>query len=735
MLDSVARVICRYRWSWIAAAFAVLVVGATYGAGVFGQLRSGGLDDPGAESQREAREFDRAFPSSHVSVLILLRDPLRTVDSADYRAAANDLLDAVRRDPATRSVTSFYSTSDAHFVSRDRHETYALVAMNGDEDAQTDAYLRLRRSLPTMPLQVIFGGPVVGDYEINQQVQQDIPHAEMISGPITLILLVFLFRSVIAALLPLLIGALTVLGSFAIVRVLAGHMEVSTFAPNIISLLGLGLAIDYSLLFVSRFRDELVAGRSVQDAIAATMRTAGESIFFSGGTVALSLLGMLLFPDSFLRSMGIGGALATVVAVGSSLTVLPAILAVLGAGVNRGAITIRSSKTQRAANRPDFWFVFSHAVMDRAVPVMLVTLAVLLALGIPFLHTRFANQGADSLPATFASRITTDALRRDFAVGQDSPIQVVVDLPAPATRPDQMERLYDYVQRLRKLPGVRNVDSLVSVDPRIPRNGYPVFYSMGLPMAEEAKAHFASGNAALVMVDYKGDSQDSATLNLVRAIRAIPPPSGAVALVGGDAAELVDRLDGLRSHIPVAGAAIMGATLVLLCVLLSSIVVPIKAVVLNVLSLAASFGLMTWIFQDGHLERLLNFRSSGSLDANLPVLIFCLAFGLSTDYEVFLVSRIKEEYRCSGDNTDAVARGVEKTGRIITSAALLLIVVVAAFGASAILPMKEIGVGLSIAVFIDAAVVRTLLVPATMRVFGDLNWWVPRPFARGRSIQ
>jgi RND superfamily putative drug exporter len=302
-------------------------------------------------------------------------------------------------------------------------------------------------------------------------------------------------------------------------------------------------------------------------------------------------------------------------------------------------------------------------------------------------------------------------------------------MPASPLDPVQLIDLSAYVGRLRKLPGVQHISSLVSIDPRIPSDGYTVFYSMDIPEAKMAKARFMHDRATILFIDYAGESQDPATQKLLRAVRGVRPPAGATVLVGGDTAELVDRLDSLRSHLPLAGSVILGATFLLLCFMLSSLFVPIKALLLNVLSLSASFGLMTWIFQDGHLQRALDFTSSRSLDANLPVLIFALAFGLSTDYEVFLVSRIKEEYRHTGNNTEAVALGVEKTAEIITSAALLLIVVVAAFGASKILPMKEIGVGLSIAIAIDATVVRMLLVPATMHVFGDLNWWLP-PFAR-----
>ena len=726
LFGALARLAFRRRWAILLVGLIILVIGATYGTGVFGALRGGGLTDPASESSREAARVDEKFPDSRISLILLLHSPTETVDQPGFMAAARQTLALVRRDPATQAITSYYDTHEARFVSRDRHSTYAVVSFKGTDEERAAAYPRLRSQMPKTALTISYGGPAVGDYEVDQQVQADLPRAGEISGPILLLLLLLIFRSAVAALLPLLIGAVSVLGAFALTRFLAHFLDISVFASNIIGLLGLGLAIDYSLLFVSRFRDELAAGKSIAGCLDRTVRTAGESIFFSGCTVSISLLGMLAFPESFLRSMGIGGALAVTCAMIASLTVLPAILAVIGPLVNKGAIPLPRSKTPQMTST-GFWFRFSHWVMRRAAWVIPITLGLLLAMGVPFLHVRFGNSGPDSLPAGFQTRQTSDALTSGFALSQSAPMEILVTTPGSPLTPAILTSLSDYAARLKRLPGVQGVSSLVTLDKRIPRWAYPLFYADPTNAdAATARGRFASGDTTLLVIDYAGDSQSPAAQRLVQAVRAVPPPPGTSALVGGDTAELVDRLHSLRVHAPVAGLVIVAATFVLLFFLLSSVVVPAKAVILNVLSLAASFGLMAWIFQDGHGEKLLAFQSSGSLDVTLPVLIFSLAFGLATDYEVFLVSRIKEEYEHLGDNTEAIAIGVEKTGQIITSAALLLIVVVAAFGASQILAMKEIGVGLSIAVAIDAAVVRTLLVPATMKVFGAVNWWLPR---------
>ena len=732
MFEALARFSFRRRVWLLLIGLAIIGIGATYGVGVFGALQSGGLLDPAAESSREAELVDQKFPDSRVSLILLLSSKALTVDHPGFRIAAQQALAAVKRDPAVQSVTSYFDTPDARFVSRDKQSAYAVVSLNGTDEQRADAYPRIKAAQPKTALSVSYGGPAVGDYEVNEQVQADLPRAGIISGPILLILLLVIFRSAVAALLPLLIGAVSVLGAFALTRLLAHFVPMSVFASNIIGLLGLGLAIDYSLLFVSRFRDEMAAGKTIAGCLDRTVRTAGESIFFSGCTVSISLLGMLAFPESFLRSMGIGGAIAVGCAMAASLTILPAILAVIGPWVNKGALPLPHRAPQMDAQ--GFWFRFSHWVMRRALWVIPVTLGLLLVAGIPFLHVRFANSGADSLPPSFETRRTADALTRDFALGQAAPMAIVLATPGSPLTPGNLTALSAYAARLQRLPGVQNVSSLVTLDKRIPAWAYPLFYADPTNAdAGNARARFVSGNTTLLILDYAGDSQSPEAQKLVQAVRAVPLPPGSTALVGGDTAELVDRLHSLRVHAPVAGAVIVVATFILLFFLLSSLVVPAKAVILNILSLSASFGLMAYLFQEGHGEKLLAFQSSGSLDVTLPVLIFCLAFGLATDYEVFLVSRIKEEYERLGDNTEAIAVGVEKTGQIITSAALLLMVVVAAFGASRILAMKEIGVGLTIAVAIDAAIVRTLLVPATMKVFGDANWWLPGALRRMRE--
>jgi len=708
------------RWLWIVVGVLVLSVGISYGINVFANLKTGGLDDTSAGSSKEAQLMLQSFPRSRVSLILLAKNPLGTIDQPSFRSAFQNLISAVETDSSKPSVTSYYTTGSPSFVSNDKKETFALIGVSGDQDS---AYLRIKHLLSNASIPVQLGGPAASDYELNAEVARDLPKLGAISLPLLLILLLLIFRSPIAASLPLLIGAISVLGAFAITRIMTSFMDISVFAANIISLLGLGLAIDYSLLYVSRFRDELDAGQSVESAIRTSSTHAGAAIFLSGTTVALSLLGLLAFPQMFLRSMGVGGAVAVASAVAASLTILPAILSVIGKNVNRLMIPVPIS---RNLNRKSAWRTFGTFVVHWPVSVLFVTLGALFLAGSPFLHVKFANPGVDTLPSFFQSRQVADSITKDFPHSENPEIEILLTLPESPISSDGLATVISYANQLRELQNVVSVGGLTTPVSSRSESQLSAFYSQTAnPEVQQIEKLYVSGSTTLLTLSYKGGSDDLSTQALVRAVRGVPIPDNSSVLVGGQTAELVDNLDSLGSHMPTAIAIIFATTFVVLLVMLSSVVIPIKAIILNTLSLSAAFGLMTWIFQEGHLHKLLQFTSSGSLDPTLPVLIFAIAFGLATDYEVFLVSRIKEEFDRTHDNTEAVIIGVEKTGGVITSAGLLLVVVVAAFGMSDILSMKEMGVGLAIAVAVDAAIVRTLLVPAAMQLFGPLNWWMP----------
>jgi RND superfamily putative drug exporter len=538
-------------------------------------------------------------------------------------------------------------------------------------------------------------------------VSSDIKKAEAISMPIVIVLCLVFFGSVTSALMPAFVGGVAIVLAFALVRVLTTVTDVSVFSINIITLIGMGLAIDYALFVVSRFREELAKQHGtdrehVNVAIAATMATAGRTVLFSGLIVAASLASLLIFPQSFLRSMGYGGVAAVLAAMLAALTLLPALLTVLGPRLEAGRMPWRKSPEAESelAVESGAWATLAHSVMRRPVAYLLVITLGLLALGAPFLSARWGSTDERVLPISAPSRVAADMGARLFGGGTASANAVVEG----ASRP----QLAAYVARVGTISGVRSVQLI----------------------DKSAAATSTARPTTLVQVTWLGESQSEQSQQLVRDLRAVEPGAGAKVLVGGFSASAVDIIDSIGARLPWMALIVVSVMLVLLFIAFGSVVLPLKAVVMSVLSMTASFGVVTWIFQDGHLSGPLGFTSTGYLDVTQPILMTAIIFGLSMDYEVFLISRIREEWDRTGDNTTSVANGLQRSGRIITSAAVLLAVVIGGFATSGILIMKMIGIGMLVAVLIDATVVRALLVPATMRLLGTLNWWAPGPMRR-----
>ncbi len=550
------------------------------------------------------------------------------------------------------------------------------------------------------------GGTIATEVAINSEVTANIGKAEGFSMPVLLILLLLIFGGLVAASLPLAVGAAGILGSFTVLRLLTLFGTVSVYSVNITTILGLGLGIDYGLFMVVRFREELRRQPTVEDAVARTVATAGRTIAVSGVTVAVALVSLMLFPEVFLRSMGYGGVATVAVDMIAALTLLPALLAVLGPRVN--ALRVRRPAGRGApagagsvAEAGGGWARVAHGVMRRPVAFVVVITLGLLALGLPFLHISWGGTDARALPATAQARQVTEALNRDFPVNSTSPIEAVVTLPSPATSPAGRSALSSWTDRVDQLPGVQG-----------------------------AQVTAVRGDQARVGIGYTSNPVSVAARHLVNRVRAVPPPAGATVLVGGTTAMLVDELSSLGATLPWMALLVVVSTFVLLFLAFGSVVLPVKAIVMNVLSLSATFGAIVWIFQWGHLSGLLQFTPTGTIDPTMPILILAIIFGLSMDYEVFLLSRIREQYDLTGDNTAAVAAGLQRTGGVITSLAFLLVIVVGAFSTSGITFIKLMGVGMIIALVIDATVVRLLLVPATMRLLGRANWWAPGPLRR-----
>ncbi len=697
----------RRRWV-LALAGAFLVVAGGWGTGVFGSMVSSGFEDPDSESARALEQVERTVGRGDPDVVVLYDFRGRDVGDPGYRAAVEEHLADLPRD-VVAGTTTYWSTGGraTALVSEDRTRTYAVLQLRGeDDDALMDAYEELSPELRDTPagLHVELGGNQAIASDITTQVSEDIAKAEKVSLPLVLVLLVIIFGGLTAASLPLAIGGLAILGSFTLLRLLTLITDVSVFSINIVTMLGLGLAIDYALFVVSRFREELRTGATVEDALVRTMTTAGRTVAFSGITVAISLASLLLFPQVFLRSMGFGGMAAVLVAMVGALTVLPALLSVLGHRVD--SLRIPTPWRRRGPARADAqhhgaWYRVARSVMRRPVVYVAVIVPVLLLAGLPFLRVEFGGVDHRALPPGTESRVVTETLNQDFPGGGTTTIDPVVTFADGSLDRTDRAELSAYVDRLGALPGVTSAEVTGVTD-----------------------------GSALVAVHHELEGISGEARDLVGQVREVPAPAGAEVLVGGRAADLRDLLASLGATLPWMGLFVVGVTLVLLFLAFGSVVLPLKAVVMNALSLAASFGALVWIFQDGHLSGLLGFESTGAVEATQPILMLAMAFGLSMDYEVFLLSRVREQWDRTGDNAAAVAGGLQRTGRIITSAAVLLVVVIGAFSTSGIVFIKMIGIGMIIAILVDATVVRALLVPATMRLLGHWNWWAPAPLAR-----
>ena len=701
MFEAWGRFIFRRRRLVLLASVIAVVGAAVWGTGVFGSLQSGGgFTAPGSQSQQASDLATKAFGRDTADVVVLYRSATMTVADPAYRQAVTGTLAALPRDKVLSTVT-YWTAHSPQFAGAGGHETYAVLRLAGADDAaQMKAYQAISGKLGAAGLTELAGGQIPTELTINDQVKSDIGRAEGLSMPVLLILMLVIFGSLAAASLPLAIGAVAILGSFTALRLLTLATDVSIYSINITTILGLGLAIDYGLFMVARFRDELNAQPTTEAALARTVATAGRTVAVSGITVALALASLMLFPETFLRSMGYGGVATVLVDVLAALTIMPALLAALGPRVN--ALRIRRS-VRRAPATEDHgaWYRIARSVMRRPVAYVVVIVIALLALGSPFRSITWGGTDARALPSGSAPRMVAEALARDFPVNATTPIEAVVKFAGPVSAPAERAALASYTARLGHVPGVIS-----------------------------AQVTGATGDVARVDLRFAANDESAAARALVAQVRAVPAPPGARVYVGGATAQLVDELGSLGATLPWMALLVVVTTFVLLFLAFGSVVLPVKAIVMNALSLTATFGAIVWIFQEGHLSGLLNFTPTGTIDPTMPILMLAIIFGLSMDYEVFLLSRIRERYDVTGDNTAAVAGGLQRTGGIITSLALLLVIVIGAFSASGITFIKLMGVGMIIALVVDATIIRVLLVPATMRLLGPANWWAPRPLRR-----
>jgi uncharacterized membrane protein YdfJ with MMPL/SSD domain len=691
-MDRLARLIYRRRRLVLAFTVVFVLFAGAYGGPVVGLLDSDDdFEDHGSESVLARDAVERATgrsASPDMAVLVRLGAPVDSPQAQEKLARVAEQL----RHPDVAEVVAVRDGEPRELISRDGRSTYvlAIFGTGADDDALAE---ELQARVEREP-GVTAGGGQLAFMQVGEQVEQDLARAEMLAFPLLFLLSLVVFRSVVAALLPVLVGGTTIITTFVWMRLVNEVEPMSVFAINLITGAGLGLAIDYSLFVVSRFREELATGAATAEALRRTMRTAGRTVLFSAVTVAAAMAALIVFDLRFLFSMGYGGVLVALTAALVSLTVLPALLAVLGPRVNALGLKRWKEAVQRDAAHVQEgpWYRFSQWVMKRPGPIAAATAALLIAMGLPFLRIEFTGVDASVLPTERSARVVQDALDSEFPPGRTAPIYV-------AAQTDDTSAVRQLVATLRELPGADAVSPPQQAD----------------------------GLWRIDVVTGAGALSDEAQ-QLVRDIRAHDAPFPF--RVGGGTAAFMDQQTSLADSLPLALALLCGSTLVILFGMTGSVVLPIKALLMNLLTLSAAFGLLVLIFQDGRFESLLAYDSQGALEATQPILLFCVAFGLSTDYGVFLLTRIKEARDGGLPDREAVAVGLERTGRIVTYAALLFCIAIGAFATSEVVFIKELGVGTALAVLIDAFLVRTLLVPSLMVLLGRWNWWAPRPLAR-----
>ena len=826
----------RHRWSILLFWTVVLVTAALFAPKLGGQLKGGGFDGSGGDSERVQDLMIEEFGLSRANLVIVFEGDNLSARSEVYQRAEEEALEPLRHIEEIHSVTTYADPKDQRFLSKDGNKTYALVGFNVSVNETQSLVDEVRRKVRSDELTTYVTGPSAVYLDITNASAEDIRRAEKYAFPLALVILAVAFGTLVAAGIPILIGGVSVLTALAALYFLAGVYDMSVYVLSIATMLGLGLGIDYALFAVSRFREEL-ENNPIPEAVSRTVATAGRSIYFSGLAVLIGLSGLLFFPFMFIRSIGVAGVVVVFVSVCAALTLLPAVLGILGHKVN--ALAVRRN---RGAVGAGFWGRSAGAVMQHPVLVILIVGALLSALLYPVTHMKIGIPEASVLPEKYESRAGDDILKQDFDYASLYPMQIVAIVWEDPLSAEGLEDVKQLGERVRETNGVRSVESIYTigetaareyaeevskarkeaeaeargrtdalveerynqleqeqvqkeveeqtsqleaaqgtlppgteeeirsevtpevekrleeagareqirseveselqqrVDEQVPNlpegisadgeiTAEGVARYMKLPEAREAeelqaaKDDFVAGDFTLLRSVTEASPYVGAARETVGDVRSVEPPEGVSFLVGGLSAGQKDFISSVYGKAPYAAAFVLGVTYLVLLYTFRSVFIPLKAVAVNILSLTASFGAMVFVFQDGNLSKVLNFTPLGFVDATLPILMFCTIFGVSMDYEVFLLSRIREAYENGDSNTASVAKGLVSTAGIITSAAAIIIVVTGAFAFSSVIITKAVGLGLAVAVFVDATIIRVLLVPATMRILGDWNWW------------
>ncbi len=742
------KIATRFRWLIVGIWLVAIAIALPFAPQAGQVLHSGGFVSPDVESERAVTLLAQKLHLNLTIVQVIFNSQRYDAYSPQFIQESQQALTHIRSWSEVSGVVSF--TDNPRQISLDRHAAYVNVLLKSDPDSAPKLLPQLEHRLQAVPdLKTSIGGGPVFYEDIQAVSERDLRRAEFLAFPFAVIALLLVFRSVVASILPALVGGGAVIVSLALVFAL-GHITIlSIFVLNITTLFGLGLGVDYSLFMVSRFREELAHGRNVEDAVAATVATAGRAVIFSGLTVSIGLFGLTYFRVYLLSSVGIAGVLVVLLAVIAAITLLPAALAIIGPKINAFPVRLPKFMIFNKPPRPPiaesitypsqipaisdphhgFWYRLSHLVMRYPVQVFLPVLLLLVSLGLPFLGVRFSAPDASILPTNVPSRAAFDLLATRFNARETTPILLAVQTRGDILTPNNIRALYTYVQRIEADPRVARVDSILSADPRFTLAQYQLLYThpqlIADPYVSALLKSSVAGNTTLIQVISKYDMLDQRSQELVLTIRNTPPGSGITVLVDGSTAGDIDYVTSLYTDFPKAILIVAITTYIVLLLFFRSVVLPLKAILMNTLSIMASYGALVVIFQDGFLHQFLGFTPLGFVEATSPILLFCALFGLSMDYEVFLLSRVQEAFWQTGDNTRAVALGLQRSGGIITSAAVIVIVVSASFATADIILVKALGLGMAIAVALDATLVRGLLVPSTMRLLGNVNWWFP----------
>ena len=738
MFRTLGRLAYRRSWYIIGVWLVLMGVGTVFTIQLSSVLKPGGFDAPTADyfvAQKRIADNLGAFRSEIIAVFTVPQGQQPT-DPA-FARQIDEAVAGARNYPDTKTVLTYLTTQEAAFNSRDGRYTMAIIGLNSDVDKTQENLKQIHKTLKPGSLEMRLTGTAEYYETVTKVSEEDVARGELLAFPLALIVLLIVFRTLVAAVLPLVMAGGAIVTALGIMYFVAQGVDLSVFVLNIATLLGLGLSIDYSLLIISRFREELhKSNGKVEVAIETTLNTAGRAVFFSGLTVVIGMSSLFIFDLELMRSIGIGGIMVVLAGMVASLTLLPAILALLGHRINSLKIPfVKPVNEVLSDDKRGFWRNASEWVMKRPLVVLLVTVSFLLLLGSPMLHLRFGTSSFEILPTSNPVRQATEILNNNFPnASKNSDVTILVEAQkGQMSDPVNVAALYDYTRKLKQNGLVNSVSSPVDLPSPVPLtkelyqqllSQYATNPAGSDPRLVAALQTQLKGNLAVVKLDTNIKYATVEGADYVKSLR-VNPPDGLKILVAGQQARLLDFVNAIYSVFPLAILLVIILSYITLLLMFQSVVLPIKAVFMTGVSLTASYGSMVWLFQDGNLSGLLGFTPQGYVEAALPILLFAILFGLSMDYEVFLLTRVNEIYRETGDNTHSVAEGVGRTAGIITSAAFILIMVALGFALAAIVAVKAIGIGMAIAVAVDATIVRGLLVPATMKLLGDWNWWAP----------